>query len=64
MARITIDGILYDVEGMDGSALAQRVADALDGGAACTLDASRFGGPKPVQGHLVIAAGQSFFITG
>lgn len=64
MARITIDGILYDVADMDASALAERVAHALDGGATCTLEASRFGGPKPISGRLVVAAGQSFFITG
>ncbi|GAB3282297.1 hypothetical protein GCM10027449_24160 [Sinomonas notoginsengisoli] len=64
MARITIDGILYDVEGTDAPALAQSVAEALEGGAACTLEASRFGGPVPVQGRLVIGASQSFFVTG
>ena len=64
MARITVDGILYDVVGLDAEGLAQRVAKALDGGGTCTLEASRFGGPKPVEGRLVIATGQSFFVTG
>ncbi|BCT77018.1 hypothetical protein SCMU_28600 [Sinomonas cyclohexanicum] len=64
MARITIDGILYDVADLEAEALAQQIAGALSGGETCTLAASRFGGPRPVEGRLVIAPGQSFFITG
>ncbi|WP_138444210.1 hypothetical protein [Sinomonas susongensis] len=64
MARITIDGILYDIEAKDGAALAKEIADTLAAGSTCTYEASRFGGPRPVEGHLVISPGQSFFITG
>jgi len=64
MARITIDGILYDVASADVSSLAEQIAAALSEGRTCNLAASRFGGPKPVEGRIVIAPGQTFFITG
>lgn len=63
MARITIDGILYDVPGTDAPTLAEQIAGALAEGRTCNLAASRFGGPRPVEGRIVIAPAQTFFIT-
>ncbi|WP_181282133.1 hypothetical protein [Arthrobacter woluwensis] len=63
MARITIDGILYDVAGTDASSLADQIAGSLADGKVCNLAASRFGGPKPVEGRIVITPAQTLFIT-